>query len=490
MIAQSIINPCGVCEEIELYYRIKGTSRILDEGIQLQANAELRTDTYMNIFDSAIWEKYTEASQCVLCMNALGAGTIELIEKSGNKERLLATYEVSTDKEINISIPFDLADENNMYYIRVKAKKSLYIKNACYKLNECTIKRDIHISIVICTYKRKENLYHTLETFKNSKFFQKNSVYHGKLSVRVVDNASELPMQDEKLLKIYHNKNTGGSGGFTRGIVETRKDVKQYKITHTVLMDDDVEIIPETFYRLYSFLKLIKDEYKNEMIAGRMFRLEQKYIQYTAAEIWNKGAIKHVGLNLDMRRQENIIDLNNNDGAEYSGWWLACFSIEFIMNNTPLPFFLHCDDVEYGLRHGGNPIIMNGFQVWHESFENRMTPVIAYYDTRNPLIINTIYDLATNYDEILISWKEKLAEQHINKNFLTERMIIKGMRDYCKGPKYWLTLNSNKKNNKLKRKKHVNRYINSFLWRITEIKTKKMFEVMRHQYKEDVKCNR
>ena len=57
-------------------------------------------------------------------------------------------------------------------------------------------------------------------------------------------------------------------------------------------------------------------------------------------------------------------------------------------DNDVLPFFIHCDDVEYGLRCGRKPIIIEGVQVWHETYDKRMTPLMQYYDTRNPLFDN------------------------------------------------------------------------------------------------------
>ena len=44
----------------------------------------------------------------------------------------------------------------------------------------------------------------------------------------------------------------------------------------------------KVFYRLYAFLSLLKGEYQDRPIAGRMFRLDKRKVQYTAVERWNK----------------------------------------------------------------------------------------------------------------------------------------------------------------------------------------------------------
>ena len=59
------------------------------------------------------------------------------------------------------------------------------------------------------------------------------------------------------------NPNTGGSGGFTRGIMETRDDEYENGITHG-FMDDDVELLIESLYRLYAFLSLVVRGYERK----------------------------------------------------------------------------------------------------------------------------------------------------------------------------------------------------------------------------------
>lgn len=336
------------------------------------------------------------------------------------------------------------------------------------------MKRNIHISVIICTYKRKEALEANLARFRGSRFFNEADELYGKLSIRIIDNASELMEVKERYIKLYHNPNTGGSGGFTRGIIETRKDEKEYGITHVVFMDDDVECQMESFYRLYALLVLCKEEYQNSMIAGRMFRMDAKNIQYTAAEVWNAGDIRHIGCNLDMTRQENLSSANDNTGAEYGGWWFACFPMNFVREQTPLPFFLHCDDVEYGLRHGGTPIILNGIQVWHETYEYRQSPAIAYYDTRNPLIVNAMYGLLPEKEVVLAEWKRKISECHVRGDYLTEYMIILGMWDFLKGTKWIKKINVEKNHHNISRKRYFLRFTNALFWRMVVVRYKRL----------------
>ena len=72
--------------------------------------------------------------------------------------------------------------------------------------------------------------------------------------------------------------NVGGAGGFTRGMIEALELPK--KPTHVLLMDDDVMVMPESLFRTYYLLRLLKDEYKKCFLSGAMFDYDIRQKQY------------------------------------------------------------------------------------------------------------------------------------------------------------------------------------------------------------------
>lgn len=486
MIVQSVIFPTQVCDKRELYFHVTGEVHFCSGRVHMLSDAGLSSYSYMNLFDAETWEKYTGITRWKVQINISGKGKINLISKKcaenqTPKIKVVESIAFDHDKLQKIKIPFEKSQEGENFYFDIQAEQEVWIDEAKYLINdtgEC--QQEIHIGVIICTYKRKRELHRNLEQLRHSAFFDRNQSLYGKMSVRIVDNASELPVLESGWMRLYHNPNTGGSGGFTRGIIETRKEEAANRITHVVFMDDDVEFVMESFYRLYALLSYMKGVYREEVVAGRMFRTDKRWVQYTAAEIWNAGDIRHIGWNTDMTEQRNLLTVNDNTKAEYSGWWLACFPMKFVRENTPLPFFLHCDDVEYGLRHGGTPIILNGVQVWHETYEYRKSPVIAYYDTRNALIVNAIYGFLSEKENVLREWKEKMSECHVRRDYLTERMIILGMWDFLKGEEWFIRENVQKKHEALLKNRRFLKLGNALFWRVTERKYKNSWK----------KCNR
>ena len=476
MVLQNCFVPDEICGNPEIYYRSSGKLCTDHDTVLLEAGEELCTDTYMNMLDIGAWEKYTTIRKFIFSCRLHGKGTISLVHREKDMEKKIT--EVSYGDGIcesgahleALTLQIELPEEirSGMIFFCLKAETETQLYRANF-YTEDPPDRMISLSLVICTYKRKESLEENLDHIRKDpelrKLFQEK-----RFIVRVVDNAKELSDSYGKGIRVYPNENTGGSGGFSRGMEESVKEKKLYQTSHVILMDDDVKLQVESLHRLYALLSHIRPKYAQEPVAGRMFRLDRREIQYTAAEIWNGGDLRHIGWNQDMTVKENLPSMNNNEGAEYGGWWFACYPIEYVEKNRPLPFFLHCDDVEYGLRHGGTPIILNGIQVWHETYEYRQSPVTAYYDTRNTLIVNAMIGKLPPKEIVLGEWKRKISEAHVQGDYLLERMHILGLMDAAKGKKYLYKCQKSKKYAQLYKRRKASKIGNAILWRSARIK--------------------
>ena len=487
MILQNIIMPGKLNINPQIYYRTLGEIYEGKCGIVIPKGNTFSTDTYMNAFDVGTWKKYTAISDLVLRVKVCGSGEIRVWKEKLNQIRQVISRQkfdsgglkVEDEKELVFEIPKDLVE--GVVYFEIYAAEDSILSNATFETTDTT-EYDIKISLVICTYKRREQLEQLLTELSA----QEKKEMRSWLRIKVIDNASELPNQYGEDIQVYHNPNTGGSGGFSRGMDETVNDLKQFPATHVVFMDDDVTIQTESIIRLYALLSFMKKKYESEVVAGRMFRLDKPEVQYTASEIWNTGDIRHIGWNQDMTVYDRLFDMNENAGGEYSGWWFACFPIGFVKENRPLPFFLHCDDVEYGLRHGGEPIILNGIQVWHETYEYRQSLKVLYYDVRNSLIVNTMYE-ELSQEEFLAKWKIIITEFHIRAEYQKEYIAIKAMKNFLRGQKNFQRNGNKEVNFSVSEKETYFKYSNKLLWRYCQMRLRKKYSLIKEQYREGLK---
>ncbi len=472
MILQSVVFSDKICDKTSLFLRMTKNAYTDGKSVVLTDGADVSTDTYMNFFDSVFWSKYTGISSYRLDVLYEGEGVIEIGTFDEIECHAIEKHSISSNTPVMVSYILNFEKYAGNIYFRCISQKKLIIYDACYA-TEYDASSDTRLGIVFCTYRRQKDIKRNINTILKSRFFDKDNELFGNLEVVVVDNGRQLSSLDYENVKIISNKNVGGAGGFARGISEMSEPGKN--VTDICLMDDDVTFINETLYRLYALISLRKSCYNNDVVAGRMFRKDKTWVQYTACEIWNSGDIIHIGHNCDMTVKNNIVDVNNGKG-EYSGWWMCCFPKKFLAENSPMPFFLHCDDVELGLRHGGTPVILNGVQVWHETYEYRQNTVVAYYDMRNTLFVNEI----TGYmrpEKELENWKKKISYAHKNKDYNLEYLLIKAMNDYLKGIRWLNELRTDRYHEHISRKRILVRYRNILFWRMVYYKYKKRFGI-------------
>ncbi len=244
----------------------------------LQAGACMDSCSYMNLFDLDAWEKYTDINEKKLLLRIKGRGKIKLVCQSGQEEKKIAA--VSYDcleqggQRLQIEIPKEI--KNGSLYFEVEADTQTCLYHAAYATQEPS-RREVYLALVICTYHRKEQLERNIRRIRASGFYTDNSL-KGRLMVRIVDNGQELKDEYGEGIRVYGNPNTGGSGGFSRGMDETVREKGNFPATQVILMDDDVEFMAESLYRLYALLSYEREEYRQTPVAGRMFRLDRRQV--------------------------------------------------------------------------------------------------------------------------------------------------------------------------------------------------------------------
>ncbi len=418
---QNVIWPDEVCGIQKIYFRTDGAFDQSCGCIALAPGGRLSTDTYMNCLDISFWKRYTTAEQVKLQIEAKGQYNLHVILRKSDGEKAVLTRECCSEQRHTEKYLFDLNSMEGILYFLIEAIGEVQFYGAGF-VTEKESDRQIYLALNICTFHRNLQLERNLVKLEKSLFFDVDTSYGGKMKIFVTDNGDDFGRDHENSrIRICRNSNRGGgTGGFTRGLEEICKDQKSFPYTHVVFMDDDVEFQTESFYRLFAFLTFLRDDYTDLPVAGRMFRQDNRGIQYTAAENWNGGKLTHSGGNQDMTWGYNVE--SEELAGEYGGWWLCVFPKSVTSVQKPFPFFIHCDDVEYGLRTGKQVLVLRGFQVWHETYEYRMNNRIFYYDQRNPMVVNVMQGLYKDAEDIIVPWKQRLDQYHNEKKY-TEKYL-------------------------------------------------------------------
>lgn len=426
-----------LCDE-KMYFNGKYTD-MSEDGLTLLQNDVISSDTYFNSFSLDIWRKYTILNNLQLNFIMEGSALVRLfcayLENGEKILKKVSEQKIESTQLQSFNIAFKDLDtlKGSCYYeITCLSRKARVI--TCDYVTELEESKlpEINLAAAICTFKREECVLKNLELLRQRITENQSSMLYNHFYVYVSDNGKSLDPINMRNIKIFPNENYGGSGGFTRGMLEILKDKEKRNITNTIIMDDDIIFDYHVFQRVYCLLRLLKPEYQNSTVAGAMLKLSNRTVQQENGAIRSAYGSKIYGKNMKLTSFEQLLENEHSRNINFSGWWFTCVSMNVISeNNLPLPLFIHGDDIEYGLRNENEILMMNGIGVWH-STENKESSILAYYDNRNDLIINAIYDFG--------SLKK-------TKKYIFLRMLVKALRyrykdayligqaveDFCKG---------------------------------------------------------
>lgn len=457
-VIQRIVFPVvGVCDCEQLYYRSsEKINGIGGEKILLKKGQCVSFDTYINALSASKWKKYTVAQPPYsLKITLKGKYKVNLIhsylsyaKEYGKKQSVPIVHSdveetryVDCVEQQTLTFPYSATSGCLSFSLQAESDGEFFA--ACYVCQVLEDIRNINLGVGICTYKREEYVKNNMEILRKSVFENRDSVLFENLHVFISDNASTLPtdMANENV-RLFVNKNAGGSGGFTRCMIEAIKynETASRILTHFVLMDDDVRFDPISLERTYILLTLMKDDYLNSFIGGAMFRMAEPSVQYASGEYWfeNKcDVIKTYNLNADMTEISNVVKNEVITDANYQGWWFCAIPMSVISkDNLPLPFFIKYDDIEYSLRNNKELILLNGINVWHESFESKYSAQNVYYTVRNYLITAAARNAQITKEDFALHMRISYRHYACNYKYLEIEHFCNAVDDFLKGVDY------------------------------------------------------
>lgn len=405
MILQKILFPdARFCADYEMYVRMPdaltmGSYYDAQRGaLLLKKGQRASFDTLFNAFSIEKWLKYTILESLSLKLMLSGTFCVRIHRKQLVNDALVDTVveERICRSGEESAFAFDLpctASPKGIYSAEIEAMEDGTFSGGVYETDlDESKRRDIAIAVDICTFRREAFVMRNVALLSEAIIHNSDSALHERLEIFISDNARTLDAQalSSEYVHVFLNKNAGGAGGFTRGMMEILK--RPGVCTHVLVMDDDVLISPEALERTARFLSLMKPEYAGKTVAGAMMRLDKRNYQHENGACWNGRYTESVHTYLDMCRLENVIENEREQPVDFNAWWYSCIPIEKIsFDNLPLPLFIRFDDVEFGLRTGSDIVMLNGVCLWHEPFEYKYSGSMEYYHMRNGLIVDAMH---------------------------------------------------------------------------------------------------
>jgi galactofuranosylgalactofuranosylrhamnosyl-N-acetylglucosaminyl-diphospho-decaprenol beta-1,5/1,6-galactofuranosyltransferase len=426
------------------------TAEVLSRSVvRVPSGCQVSFATYFNAFPASYWKRWTRVEEVALRLTIRGAGRVDLYRSKSNGDvvhlegKQLDTGAGGVDLEFRESLaPFE--DGGWVWFDVATERGSLTISDAAWIVDEPLPVRPL--AVAITTFNRPADCVAALAALAEDP-----AVLEVLAKVFVVDQGSVKVCDHQRFadaaarlgqrLVVIDQDNLGGSGGFTRGMLEA---LGTAGVDHVMLMDDDVRLEPDSILRAQAFASATSAPV---IVGAQMLNLQVRSQLHAMGEIvdlkasfWRPapGSVAgHDFAELTLRQQRL---LHARIHATYNAWWMCLFPREVIeRTGLPLPLFIKWDDAEYGLRAGecGFPTVtLPGCAIWHMPWTDKddTTDWTAYFHLRNRLItmaLHSPYDVrpAIVHEGFRATFKHLMAME-----YSTVALRHKSIEDFLDGP--------------------------------------------------------
>lgn len=434
-------------EEAAFFRRSNDDTEFLldNERIQFDKHASIWFDTYFNSFSLEKWKKYTLLGNLSLTLKYKGRFQVKILQCVRSDLRVitnvLSTHELSSVEDVaeqTIQLE-DLPDAGIIgFYLYALEEDSLFLGGSYNTDTQGLALNRVHLALAICTFRREKYVERNMRNLRTEVFDNADSPMRGNLDVFISDNGKTLDINKLQTdnIHIFPNINAGGSGGFTRALMEIVRfnERTDGRVTHVIMMDDDLSFSTESLLRTYNLLRMLKPEHKDAFVGGAMLVIDETYRQIEIGNKYDGLWGRPIKENYDIRRLDDVVKNELEDKFNYLGWWFCCMPVDVIRrDNLPLPLFIKRDDIEYSLRNGRKFITLNGICVWHESFHKKGTPFLEYYYWRNACIINAIHLPEFSYQNMRKLLFKRVTKQVLHLRYKDAMLCIRAVDDFLKG---------------------------------------------------------
>jgi galactofuranosylgalactofuranosylrhamnosyl-N-acetylglucosaminyl-diphospho-decaprenol beta-1,5/1,6-galactofuranosyltransferase len=420
-----------------------------ENSINLSFNDVVSFDTYFNTLFEHYTTTETAFDKIVLSIKIKGKGILEVFRfATGKIHKTLTLVRFDTQGKI-AELKHEIAlEKEHVLGSRISFHLTGLAGGCSYHgggwFAEQKPVREVVLNAVICTYKKLRYLDKIVNSLLACKVLDAC-----QWNLIIVDNASEIEKDryQSGKIHIYPQKNSGGAGGFTRGIMESvyEKQKGERKVSHVLLMDDDIELNPECVFNTIRFLEYVKND---SCVGGGMIDMDKGTILHEhGADIGGQNSFIHVAPrfhDINLADSQALFGLSRAQrNVSYNAWWFYAFPISCCETlGLPMPCFIRGDDQEYGLRLTQNGVPLKtppGIALWHEPFEAKHAGWTYYFGIYNNLII-----AATRKNDVKIEKIIKELEQDFILNFLHRKnyvwalTILGAIEDFLLGPDYFM----------------------------------------------------
>lgn len=364
--------------------------------------------TYFSAFPAAYWRSHAGVRAVTLAGSISGEATVALFVAEGESPARKVSSVTVSNGAISLSTPVE--PSCSWVWFEVEAgPEGATLTSASWEVDEGPMAT---ATVCITTHNRPSDCIGVLRTLSED-----DELGHLVERIVVIDQGESLirdhpefrPVADALggRLRVIEQDNFGGSGGFSRGMIESLRE----SASHALLLDDDVKLEPESLRRMLAFAGRVSPK---TIVGAQMLSLTDRTLLHSYGERverkgfwWTPVDPRLSSLDLAARPVDTTAGLRAMLDVDFNGWWMCLVPTDTIRRiGAALPFFIKWDDVEFGLRaqsDGGSTVTLPGAAIWHMPWTGKDDGLDwqAYYQLRNRVVSALIHSVSSRGGGVL-----------------------------------------------------------------------------------------
>jgi galactofuranosylgalactofuranosylrhamnosyl-N-acetylglucosaminyl-diphospho-decaprenol beta-1,5/1,6-galactofuranosyltransferase len=425
--------------------------------LQIGAESEVSFATYFNAFPASYWRRWSTLTSVVLRVELTGSARVDLYRSKATGARIsVGGTEIVSDGLTPGACEFEVElapfEDGGWIWFDITTDTQTTVHSAAWYAPALAPGR-ADIAVGIPTFNRPADCVNALKALTSDPLVDQ-AIGAVIVTDQGTDKARDHPGFDSAAaalggrLSVYNQPNLGGSGGYSRVMLEALRNTDCEQI---LFMDDDIRIEPDSILRALALSRFAKVP---TLIGGQMLNLQEPSHLHVMGEVINRANFMwtnapHTEYDHDFAKYPLAGDdeegrsqlLHRRIDVDYNGWWMCMIPRRVAEElGQPLPLFIKWDDADYGLRageHGYPTVTMPGTAIWHMAWSDKDDAIDwqAYFHLRNRLVVSALHWDAPVSGLIKSSIKATLKHL-LCLEYSTVAIQNKAIEDFLAGPEH------------------------------------------------------
>ncbi|WP_295034248.1 glycosyltransferase [uncultured Microbacterium sp.] len=388
-----------------------GVEVLSRESVRVQAGGGLSLASYFGALPIGVWASATPVRRFRLDLVVEGIADVRLIRTDSRAERTVVQTIAGATGEVALHVEIPEGQDLGWAWAEVDATEAVIVRDARWSVP--APETPATGAVCITTVNREHDCIQVLRRLAD------DAEVRARLSAIIVVDQGSRRLRDaagyaeaaaalDGLLVLIEQANLGGSGGFSRGMLEARE-----RATHAILLDDDVRLETDSILRM---LSLAEQSPAEIVVGGQMLSLTEPTLLHTMGERVDRGAFWWTPVDpalapVDLATHPLAATpaLHRVHEVDFNGWWMCAIPTGLIRRaGASLPLFLKWDDAEYGLRSadaGVRTVTLPGAALWHMPWTAKDDGLDwqAYFQLRGRLVTGLVHGARRRGSGMLLS---------------------------------------------------------------------------------------